>query len=54
VTPVLEVPLTEAVNCCFPPAVRATVDGETETATLAAGATLIVNSFVTEFADAET
>ena len=53
VTPVLDVPLTVAVNCCVPPGPSVTPDGDTETATELDGVTLIVDVFVTELSEAE-
>src|SRR5579862_2935113 len=44
VTAVLDVPLTVAVNCCVPPGLSVTDDGDAETATAAPGAALNTTS----------
>ena len=53
-TEVLEEPVTVAVNCWVPPGPSVTLEGATETATEAAGVTLIETALVTEPNDAET
>ena len=53
VTPVLEVPLTVAVNCCVPLGPSVTVPGDTATPTVGAGVTLMVDVSVAEFSEAE-
>ena len=54
VTEVLEEPVTVAVNCWVPAGPSVTLEGATETATPAAGVTLIETAFVTEPKEAET
>jgi hypothetical protein len=54
VTEVLEEPVTVAVNCRVPPGPSVTLEGANETATPAAGFTLIETALVTEPNDAET
>ena len=53
VTPVLDVPLTEAVNCCVPLGASVTFAGDTAIPTTGAGVTLIVDFSVAAFNDAD-